>query len=250
MILKNYILLNKILFLIILILIILTIIYNFYYYKKVSEISLSPILIKFLKSYGHYVIHSIAVCKRPIDISILLALNIATKFEIEQKIVNHPNHVYLLVTISPPDELNNKINIILEKNEVVDIYFESEIPEKMKAAGLNFDASSVNCLTIINNINDISPTFNLNSLINASVEKLKDKFFYYDCVQNNCQVFAKKIGEMLKKKFKENINPVYNYKFYFQKDAYILLKPYDSVLKIAKSITDILRIITYWKYTD
>lgn len=243
---------NKILILIIIILIIIYLYYEIDIINTLSKQSLSKELKEFLNKYGNYIIHSIKICKRPVDERLEKIMNALTFFELEkqkQKFnLKYANHVYLLIGISPPDNLELITNIILEKNEVVDIYLESELSEKMRAAGTNINIDEVECIEVASNIYNVVPNFTLKTLIYESIQKLKDKFYYYNCITNNCQIFAKKIGEIIKKKLKpENINPNYTPKFYFQKNAYILLQPFEFAKNVATVLTDSLRILRFWK---
>jgi hypothetical protein len=242
---------NKLLLLLIITFCIIIFYFEILVINTLSKQSLSKELKIFLNLYGNYIIHSIKICKRPVDRRFEKIMNTLTFFKLEKSKLafnlKYANHVYLVIGISPPNELNNIINIILEKNEVVDIYLESQLNEKMKAAGIDVKPEEINCIELASDIYNVVPNFTLNTLIYESIQKLKDKFYYYDCVTNNCQVFAKKIGEVIKKKIKsENINPNYNPKFYFQTNAYILLKPFDFAKKVATILTDTLRIIRFW----
>ena len=242
---------NKILILLIITLIILIFYYEINIINTLSKQSLSKELIQFLNNYGNYIIHSIKICKRPIDRRLEKVMDVLTFFKLEKSKVafnlKYANHVYLVIGISPPDNLNTITNIILEKNEVVDIYLENELDQKMRAAGTDINPDDIKCILLADNIYNVAPNFTLNTLIKESIQKLKDKFYYYHCVTNNCQVFVKKIGEVVKKQLKsENINPNYHPKFYFQQKAYILLQPYEFAKNVATVLTDALRILRFW----
>ena len=242
---------NKILILIIIILCILIFYYEIDIINTLSKQSLSKELQDFLMEYGNYIIHSIKICKRPVDRKLEKIMNALTFYELEKSKdrfnLMYANHVYLVIGISPPDNLSSIFNIILEKNEVVDIYLESELNTKMRAIGIEIEPDKIQCIEVATNIYNVAPNFTLNTLIDESIQKLKDKFYYYHCITNNCQVFAKKIGEIVKKKLKpENINPNYNPKFYFQKNAYILLQPFEFAKNVATVLTDALRILRFW----
>jgi hypothetical protein len=242
---------NKILILLIITLIIFIFYFEINIINILSKQSLSPELKNFLNMYGNYIIHSIKICKRPVDRNIEKIMNVLTFFKLEESKhvfnIKYANHVYLVISISPPNDLNSITDIILEKNEVVDIYLQSELNKKMRAAGIDVKPEEIECIELATNIYNVVPNFTLNKLIKESIQKLKDKFYYYHCITNNCQVFAKKIGEVVKKQLKsKNINPNYRPKFYFQRNAYILLQPFEFAKNVATVLTDALRIIRFW----
>ncbi len=241
---------NKILFFILLILFILVITFYIHYLNIISTIKLPNFSVAILNQYGHWTINKIELCYIPVSEKVITTMEILSG----GKIITHmkdlgyeqPNHVYFTITLVNPENEEEIERIIIEKNETIYIFKEQDKHKYQIAAS---DSNNENCNSIVLNLTDVEPKITLSNLIEDTKQLMGEKFFIYNCSDNNCQFLAKNVLHLLKSKdikfesqVEENIN---EYKIFQPSEE--LMKHYPTTEKIAKLLTDTLRIITFFK---
>lgn len=134
--------------------------------KKYNNVST-----KTLKQYGNNKIISLKIVRTPIQKMLKTILNLISfnSFNTFDELY----HLALIATIE-----NNK-DVIIEKNAVVNINLKYQITEKSEVLEVPY-----------------TQNLTLNELLTNTLNKIgDDKFFKYDGLNNNCQVFIKNILE-------------------------------------------------------
>jgi hypothetical protein len=244
---------NKILFFILLLLFMFAISFYIHYLNLLSTIALPSFSLDILNTYGDWYINTIELCYIPVRPEIQKLMQTLSRGKIiphmKSQGFDQPMHVYLTLSLSNPMNENQTERIIIEKNETIYIFKESE---KQKYQIVVSDSKDTNCQTAILNLDNVEPKITLSDLIEQTKEIMGKQFYIYDCAGNNCQRLALNILDILKKRdiqfetsFDNNIN---QYKIFQPSEE--LLKDFPRTRKVAKLITDTLRIITFFKDTS
>jgi len=121
-----------------------------------------------IKKYGDKTIVGLTVKRKPISPSGIINLakivskTLAKTFD--SKVYDELYHLYLEI------RLEDGTNLILEKNDVV------SVSKKTRKAEEEY---------VVSNVPDIT----LNQMLDKTQAKMKSKYFVYDAIKNNCQVF-------------------------------------------------------------
>lgn len=135
-----------------------------------------PYVRDFLKTFGELRIQSAKVCKNPIEKvfdGMINAISLG-EFEKKKRELNYDDmfHLFMILTTVEGRE------IIVEKNQVVNIAFTKPIPA-MACMPVNLDANNI---------------YSLNDMLNKTVQKIgKNKMWVYDPKSQNCQWFLRNI---------------------------------------------------------
>ena len=134
-----------------------------------------PSVRELLKKYGNNKVVKIIVRRDPLSKAIELASNIVTlgEMDVAKKKEGYDSYFHLYMIA----QLDNGINLLIEKNEVINIQVYNKTGEK----GDKFDVIMSNPIV-------------LNTMLNNTKNGMGvDKYFYYDPFTNNCQVFINAI---------------------------------------------------------
>lgn len=167
-----------------------------------------------LKKYGDMKILKITVCRHPLSQLLMKTLDAVSFGKISSRIENQPYdklyHLYMKL------ELEGTPNTIsLEKNEVLNAQVNPPLKKRTECTDVQFSG-------------ELTP----NMILEGGKEILKDKFFPYNAVSNNCQDF---IVALMKG---SNIGGPEDFEFVKQ-DTKTLFKNLDKTADIAKKVTDI-----------
>jgi len=177
-----------------------------------------PAVRDLLKKYGDNKIVSILVRRDPLQKAVELASNILTlgQFQKAKKESGYDNyyHLYLVAT------LDNGITLLIEKNEVINI-------------SIYKDTSNGESMNVIMN-----EPIQLNNFLNNAKNGMGVKrFFYYDPITDNCQVF---LNSLMSYNGLLNINP--NLENFIMQDFRTLIKNLSSTSrKIMSGTTNLAR---------
>ena len=137
--------------------------------RKLSRNNLPPQVRNILIQNGNEIIRSARVCRKPINISEVA--NIATMGLYQQLLASHSYdslfHLFLELR-------SDNYTFIVEKNDVINIIVNPPNIEGMQTEKVL--------------LNNHEPT--LNELMNATRERMGDKFLSYNAESNNCQYFV------------------------------------------------------------
>jgi hypothetical protein len=168
-----------------------------------------------LSKYGSLDINSIMIYRTPIQSAISQLLNVISlgKFDKLKKKYNFDElfHLALIVNVSGR-------NIIIEKNEVVNISFNYQTTNKTQTMNVNLENQKMN----------------INDMLTKTLNRIgPNKFFVYDSFSQNCQVFIRDILET-NNLYSDDIN-----NFVFQDVSELMKELPEFTRKGARFITDV-----------
>ena len=177
------------LFLFFILILILIIIIIFIYFILFQKKCYNNITIQNLEKYGNYKIKNVYLIKKNVNIFIII-MNILNMISLYQynDIINDlkekkPYHLKLLIEIQ-----NNKKTKFLIIEKITEILLHDKI---------NFDKNS-----IMTKIPIIKNKYTIHNILNKVQEKMKNNYFNWDLITNNCQKFITEIIYFIHKKKK------------------------------------------------
>lgn len=194
----------------------------FYQYSKQSQ--------QILNKYGNYELTKIYVIKQPLSKVVSFIINMATLYNYDRVIKEYPNlfpyHIALIFEIKLQN--NMKKLLLLEKTNSVNICENFPITDTQN----------------IKTINVKKQKFTINSILNATQQRIGSKrFFNWNIYNNHCQSFTKELLITINKynKFKQFIMPA-NEKFFNT------IIPTEFTLHIYNSVVILINIIEKYLY--
>ena len=133
-----------------------------------KNINYTKSTLNLIKKYGDKTIVGLIVKRKPISVSAILTLARKVSKTLERtfssKVYDELYHLYIEI------RLEDGTTLILEKNSVIAL---SKTTRKAEEE------------YVVSNVPDIT----LNQMLDKTQVKMKSKYFVYDAIKNNCQVF-------------------------------------------------------------
>ena len=133
-----------------------------------GKITYTKSTLNLIKNYGGKTIVGLTVKRKPISVSAILTLARKVSKTLERtfssKVYDELYHLYIEI------RLEDGTTLILEKNSVIAL---SKTTRKAEEE------------YVVSNVPDIT----LNQMLDKTQVKMKSKYFVYDAIKNNCQVF-------------------------------------------------------------
>jgi hypothetical protein len=169
-----------------------------------------------ISKYGDKNITGIMLGRTPLGTPLLTALQVASGNTFSQKLENTPYdtlfHLFMCI------ELDSRVRITLEKNEVINAENTCKLPKETETKNITSS--------------DIPQGLTLNEALNKTKERMGGNYFTYSAKDNNCQDFivafltANNIGNETDKSW-------------VKQETKVLFEGNDRLRKIANTLTDI-----------
>jgi len=169
-----------------------------------------------ISKYGDKNITGIMLGRTPLGAPLMTALQVASGNTFSQKLENTPYdklfHLFMCI------ELDSRVRITLEKNEVINAENTCKLPKETETKNITSS--------------DIPQGLTLNEALNKTKERMGGNYFTYSAKDNNCQDFivafltANNIGNETDKSW-------------VKQETKVLFEGNDRLRKIANTLTDI-----------
>jgi len=141
-----------------------------------------------LAKYGQGQVYSLMIMREPIQSLINNALNAITagKWNEAKRKYNYDNLFHLSMVASLAMPTGDKVNVKIEKNEVINITTDFKIKAEGVSSGLSQHGSGKNVETMPV---PVACCITLQEMMDKAQQSMGSSFFLYDAFKNNCQNF-------------------------------------------------------------